>query len=176
MKRNALILLAAFAMLAAPTAEAKSPALLLEKGVFAEETKGDIDAAMKIYKQIVDDAKANRKYVARAHYRLGACLVKKRQFAKATPVFREFIEQFPRETKLVAQAREHIRKARSRITGDELSEIVTQAVTTISTCAETDPRVKPALESLVGLNESAVVRELVSHFDSEKPTVRRSAI
>jgi len=176
MKCKTFSLLAAMTMLVLQTAHAESPALLLEKGVFAEETKGDIDAAIKIYKQIVDDVKANRKYVAQAHYRLGACLVKQKQYTKATPVLREFIARFPKETKLVARAQEQLRQARSRITGAELSKIVTQAVMTISTCAETDPRVKPALESLVGLNEPAVVKELTKHFDSEKNTVRRSSI
>ncbi|MBL7221178.1 MAG: DUF4019 domain-containing protein [Phycisphaerae bacterium] len=176
MKYKTLFLLAAMTMLALQTAYAESPAMLLEKGVFAEETKGDIDAAIKIYKQIIDNAKANRKHVAQAHYRLGACLVKQKQYTKATPVLREFIARFPKETKLVARAQEQLRQARNRITGAELSKIVTQAVMTISTCAETDPRIKGALESLVGLNEPAVVKELTKHFDSEKNTVRRSSV
>ena len=111
MKCNTLFLLAAITMFAISTAQAESPALLLEKGVFAEETKGDIDAAIKIYKQITDDAQANRKYVAQAHYRLGACLIKQKQYAKATPVLREFIANFPNETKLVAQAQKHLRRS-----------------------------------------------------------------
>jgi len=176
MKRNLLILSAAIVMLAAPAARGQSPALLLEKGVFAEETKGDIDAAMKIYKQIIDNAGANRKYVAPAHYRLGACLVKQKKHSEGIGVLREFVDKYPKETGLVAKARKHIRRARARITGPELVSIVDQAVNTISTCAETDPRVKAALESLVGLNESAVVKELTKHFDSESKTVRRSAI
>ncbi len=176
MTRNTLILLAAIAMLAATVARAESPATLLEKGVFAEETKGDIDAAIKIYKQLTDNAEANRKYVAQAHYRLGACLIKQKKYSEATPVLRDFVASYPDQTKLVAKAQKQIRRARSRITGAELSKIVTQAVTTVSTCAETDPRIKVALESLVGLNEQAVVKELTTHFDAEKSTVRRSAI
>ena len=175
MKRKTLFLLAAM-MLALQTARGESPALLLEKGVFAEETKGDIDAAMKIYKQIIDNADANRKYLAQAHYRLGTCLLKKKQYTEAEGAFRKLIAKFPKEVKLVARAQKQLRRARSRITGAELSKIVTQAVMTISTCAETDPRVKPALDSLVGLNEPAVVKELTQHFDSEKNTVRRSSI
>jgi tetratricopeptide (TPR) repeat protein len=176
MTRNTLILLAAIAMFAAPAVGAESPAILLEKGVFAEETKGDIDAAIKIYKQITDDADANRKYVAQAHYRLGACLIKQKKYSEATPVLREFVASYPNQTKLVAKAQKHIRRARSRISGPELSKIVTQAVTTVSTCAETDPRITVALESLVGLNEQAVVKELTTHFDAEKSTIRRSAV
>jgi tetratricopeptide (TPR) repeat protein len=176
MKRTTLILLVAVMTLAIPAVHAQTPARMLEKGVFAEETKGDIDAAIKIYTQIVDNADANRKYVAQAHYRLGACLIKQKQYAEATPVLRDFIAKFPKETKLVAQAKKRLRKIRSQITGAELAKIVTEAVMTISTCAETDPRVKPALESLVGMNETAVVKALTKHFDSDKNTVRRSAV
>ncbi len=60
--------------------------------------------------------------------------------------------------------------------GKELGKIVEQAVMTISTCAETDPLVKQSLESLRGLDEQAAVKELVKFLDSDKNTVRRSAI
>jgi len=176
MKRKTSFLLAAITMLALQTVRGASPAMLLEKGVFAEETKGDIDAAMKIYKRIIDDADANGKHIAQAHYRLGKCLLKKKQYSQAGAAFRRVIAEFPKEVKLVARAQKQLRQARSRITGAELAKIVAQAVTTISTCAETDPRVRPALDSLVGLNEPEVVKELTKHFDSEKNTVRRSAI
>ncbi len=34
--------------------------VLLQKGIFAEETVGDLDAAIKIYQQILTKAQANR--------------------------------------------------------------------------------------------------------------------
>jgi beta-lactamase regulating signal transducer with metallopeptidase domain len=61
-----------------------------------------------------------------------------------------------------------------RLTG--LEKIVEQAVMTISTCAESDPRVEQSLESLQGLDEQAVVKEVAKFLDSDKNTVRRSAI
>ncbi|MHC4642860.1 MAG: HEAT repeat domain-containing protein, partial [Planctomycetota bacterium] len=54
--------------------------------------------------------------------------------------------------------------------------IVEQAVMTISTCAEGDPRVTKALETLKGLDENVVVNELIKFLNSETNTVRRSAI
>jgi hypothetical protein len=63
-------------------------------------------------------------------------------------------------------------KTRKEQTGDT----VEQAVMTISTCAENDPKVEKSLDSLKGLDEEAVVRELVKFLDSDKNTVRRSAI
>ncbi|MBT3201868.1 MAG: tetratricopeptide repeat protein [Phycisphaerales bacterium] len=180
MKHTALLLLAAAAMFTAPVAHAQtqdqSPAILLEKGIFAEEIKGNIDAAIKIYKQIADNAKANRKYVAQAHYRLGACLVKQKKYSEAAPILQKFIAQFPGQSKLVTKAQKHLRLIRSKITGAELTAIVDKAVKTISTCSETDPRVPVALASLTGLNEQKVVKELTKYFDADKKTVRRSAI
>ncbi|MCP4378257.1 MAG: hypothetical protein GY794_19035, partial [bacterium] len=79
MKLTTLFLLVAITTSATQIVQAESPAMLLEKGIFAEETKGDVDAAIKIYKQITDDAKANRKYVAQAMYRLGVCYMKQKK-------------------------------------------------------------------------------------------------
>jgi beta-lactamase regulating signal transducer with metallopeptidase domain len=60
--------------------------------------------------------------------------------------------------------------------GNDIGKIVDEAVLTISTCAETDPRVKRSLESLQGLDEQVIVKEIVKFLDSDKNTVRRSAI
>ncbi|MCK5557860.1 MAG: hypothetical protein KAJ01_05755, partial [Candidatus Hydrogenedentes bacterium] len=76
----------------------------------------------------------------------------------------------------VAKAEDHIRQSRKKISGAKLAKIVKEAVLTISTCAETDPRVKISLASLKGLNEQAVVKAVAKFLDSEKNTVRRSAI
>ena len=56
---------------------AESLSVLLQKGIFAEETEGNLDAAIKIYEGIVKDGEANRSVAAQAQYRLGVCLVKK---------------------------------------------------------------------------------------------------
>jgi hypothetical protein len=36
----------------------ESPTVLLEKGIYLEETAGDIEGAMKLYQQVADQAKA----------------------------------------------------------------------------------------------------------------------
>ena len=58
----------------------------------------------------------------------------------------------------------------------ELKKVVGEAVGTISTCAEGDRRIGPALESLQNADNDAVVAELVKYLDSDTATVRRSAI
>ena len=59
---------------------------------------------------------------------------------------------------------------------EEIATIAEKAVLTISTCAETDPRVKKSLESLEGIQEEALVKELTNYLDSETATIRRSAV
>jgi beta-lactamase regulating signal transducer with metallopeptidase domain len=71
---------------------------------------------------------------------------------------------------------ETIDGTKKQTTKAELKNTVRQTVLTISTCAETDPRVGPALKSLEELDSNAVVKELITYLDSEKNTVRRSAI
>src|SRR5439155_7333169 len=84
-------------------APAQSVSALLQKGVYSEETVGDLDAAIKIYAQIVAEADANQALVAQAHYRLGLCYLKKGQKPEAGAAFRKVVEQFPKQTELVAQ-------------------------------------------------------------------------
>lgn len=71
----------------------ESPAVMLEKGIYTEETLGDLDKAMKIYIEISEQAKANRKYIAQARYRLGMCLLKKNEKAKGYAALRKFIRE-----------------------------------------------------------------------------------
>ncbi|MEE9269625.1 MAG: hypothetical protein V3V49_05120, partial [Candidatus Krumholzibacteria bacterium] len=52
-------------------APAQSASDLLEKGIFTEETVGDLDAAIKIYEKIVAEGDSHRTYAAQAQYRLG---------------------------------------------------------------------------------------------------------
>jgi len=67
-------------------------------------------------------------------------------------------------------------KEPTALTKEGLKKIVKQAVLTISTCAETDSRVAPVLESLQELDNNAAVKELVKYLDSDRNTIRRSAI
>src|SRR5258706_15714996 len=53
-----------------------SPSERLEKGIYTEETKGDLKAAGEIYRQIVEDATADRGLIAQAQLRLGLCELK----------------------------------------------------------------------------------------------------
>jgi hypothetical protein len=90
------------------TAQSSSPSELLEKGIYAEETKGDIDVAMTIYQQLIGEAKANLSLAAQAQFRLAQCLLKKNRTNEATAAFEKLIHDFPGEKELIAKAREHL--------------------------------------------------------------------
>ncbi len=93
------------AMTAGTASGAQPPAVLLEQGIFHEETAGSIDKAMRIYRQIINNHRANRKYVAEAHYRLGKCLLKKKDKAGAAAEFRKVIAMRGAQKVLVAKAK-----------------------------------------------------------------------
>jgi hypothetical protein len=58
--KNILSFSTALMVLASPNADsAESAPELMEKGIYAEETKGELSAATEIYQQIVDDPRAD---------------------------------------------------------------------------------------------------------------------
>ncbi len=93
-----------------PVASAETPSVLLEKGIYAEQTKGDLDEAIGIYKQIVDSAEANQRYVAEAHYRLGMCQLKKGDKQAAAASFRKVLADFSSQRSLANKARKELTK------------------------------------------------------------------
>jgi len=157
--------------LLSPVASAKTTSVLLQEGLYAEEIEGDLDGAIKIYEQVIAKGKEAQQAAAQATYRIGMCYLKKGRKDKATEHFQNIILNFPSQKALVTKAGKQLDKIKPRA-----ERIVEQAVKTISTCAEGDPRVIKALESLKGLDENVVVNELVKFLNSETDTVRRSTI
>jgi tetratricopeptide (TPR) repeat protein len=98
----------AIALVSSHAAVAESLAELLQKGIYTQETVGDFDAAIKIYKQIITEATGSRSYAAQAQYRLGVCYLKKGLNIAAEETFQKLIKEFPEEKELVAKAREHV--------------------------------------------------------------------
>ena len=88
-------------------ASSPSPSLpeLLEKAIFNEETVGDLDAAIEIYRQIVEQGEADRSYVAQAQFRLGMCYVKQGKTEEAVETLRRLVADFPQQDELVETAR-----------------------------------------------------------------------
>ena len=108
----ALLLLAITSVLTtAQVAAAASPSELLEQGIYSEETKGDVDAALKLYQQVVTEAKAGQAVAAQAQYRLGVCFYKKKNYTEATAAFEKLTRDYPDQKDLIALANKYLANA-----------------------------------------------------------------
>ena len=81
---------------------------LLEKGLYSEETKGDLDSAIQIYQQVLSGAKAGQALAAQAQFRLGMCYYKKKQHAEASAAFEKLVKDYPDQKDLVARAHDYL--------------------------------------------------------------------
>jgi len=109
---HAILLATLFAIQPCSTrADSASPSELLEKGIYTEETKGDIDAAIVIYQQLISETKNAQSLGAQAQFRLAQCYLKKNRAADANAAFEKLIHDFPNEKELIAKAREQLPSA-----------------------------------------------------------------
>src|SRR5512133_2032611 len=97
----------AASLLALPAA-GQSAADLLQKGIYNQETVGNLDAAIQIYRQVVAAGAESRGYAAQAQYRLGVCLMKKGDNAGAVKAFEQLFADYPEQKELIAKAREYM--------------------------------------------------------------------
>lgn len=102
---SALLVAASLVLQPMAWAASGSPSEMLEKGIYTEETKGDIDSAMAIYRELVAEAKSGQSLAAQAQFRLGQCLLKKKRTDEAAEAFKRVIRDYPDEKELVAKAR-----------------------------------------------------------------------
>ncbi len=93
-------------------AAAQSAAELLEKGIYLEETAGQLEQAIEVYRRIVTDATADRAHVAEVLLRLGTCHFEQGDSEAATEAFERLLAEYPEQEPLVARAREHLRVSR----------------------------------------------------------------
>jgi hypothetical protein len=92
----------------APTARGQSLGELLQKGIYTQETLGDVDAAIGIYRQVLTAGKEARAYAAQAQYRLGLCYLQKGDQQEAAKAFEKVIEEYADQTEIVAAARQRM--------------------------------------------------------------------
>ena len=93
---------------AANVLRAETAAEMLEKGIYNEETVGNLDEAIKLYRQVVDVGRETEKLAAQAQYRLATCLLKQGKTDEATAAYKELVAQFPEQEELVARARKFL--------------------------------------------------------------------
>ena len=92
-----------FALWLAPESAATSPAEMLEKAIYAEETQGDLAGAIEIYRKIAAQVDAERPTIAQALYRLGMCHSKSGRETEARAAFERLTSRFPDQTSLIAK-------------------------------------------------------------------------
>ena len=88
----------------------KSASVLLQEGLYAEQVDGDLDAAIRIYEQVIAEAKETQRAAAQATYRIGMCYLKKGEKQKAAEQFRNLISKFPEHESLVINAGKQLAK------------------------------------------------------------------
>jgi hypothetical protein len=94
---------------------AKPASVLLQEGLYAEEIEGDLDAAIKIYEQVVAGVKEAQQAAAQAMYRIGMCYLKKGEQAKAVTQFSNLVSRFSEQKSIVDKARKQLAKLRPPI-------------------------------------------------------------
>jgi hypothetical protein len=102
----------------AAAAEVKPPAVLLQEGLYAEETEGNLEKAMEIYNQIRQKYNDVERIAARATYQLGLCNLKKGDSKKAAELFEEVVSYYPQQTAIVKKAQEQLDKMGIKKTAD----------------------------------------------------------
>lgn len=83
---------------------------LLEEGVYQEETKGDLGAAIALYQQVIESEQASRPRAAEAQYRLAICYQKQGNTTLAVRSFEALVENYPNQTQWVDAALGHLPK------------------------------------------------------------------
>ncbi len=83
----------------------KAASVSMREGLYAEEVEGDLDAAIRIYQQVIDDESAPKNIVAQALYRQGMCYMKKSNEAQAKAAFTKLIAEHSDQTELIAKVK-----------------------------------------------------------------------
>ncbi|MBN2138568.1 MAG: hypothetical protein JW720_12245 [Sedimentisphaerales bacterium] len=105
--KAAIIPLLAALILAAPLF-AGSASVLLQEGIYAEEIEGDLEGAIKIYRQILLETDQARRTAALAAYRIALCYLKKAEHELAADYLNKIIAEHPDEKILVQKAAEQL--------------------------------------------------------------------
>jgi TonB family protein len=79
----------------ATSALSQTAAEQLQKGIYTQETAGDVDGAITIYRQIVNSSSTPRDVAAQAEYRLGQALLQKGDLAGAASEFDKLARNYP---------------------------------------------------------------------------------
>jgi TonB family protein len=110
---------------------AQTAAEELQKGIFTQETAGDLDGAIGIYRQIVDTGSTPREIAAQAQYRLGEALLEKGDLAGAAAEFDKLSRSYPDYGSMIGNLATMARAGRGARSGaqpaqDQIQQLLTQ--------------------------------------------------
>jgi hypothetical protein len=91
------------AMLAGAAGDAQSAAEQLQKGIYAQETAGDVDGAIQIFRQVANSP--NKTVAAQAQYQLVLCMLQRGDRAGASKEVETLARNFPDQADLITKAR-----------------------------------------------------------------------
>ena len=106
-----IVAVMASVVLAALPAASQTTAELLQKGIYAQETEGNLDNAILIYRQIVNSAPSQRDLAAQAQYRLAQALLQKGDLATASKEFERLARDYSDQSNLVSSLAAQMRPA-----------------------------------------------------------------
>src|SRR5580658_2222335 len=98
-----VILGSALAAAQNPTQTQATAAELLQKGIYTQETAGDLDGAIQIYRQIVGSSPAQHEIAAEAQYRLAQALVRKGDLTGAALEFQKLARDYSEYQALISR-------------------------------------------------------------------------
>ena len=109
------------------SAKARSPRVLLQKAIYAEETEGDLDKAIELYQQTIDRADQVQRIAAQATYQLGMCYLKKGEKKKAVEYF-GLVSNYPTQKAIVAKAKQRLKELKPEKVVSVFEEVSPQVI------------------------------------------------
>jgi len=100
----------------------KSVGVLLQEGIYQQETAGNLDKAIEIYQQVLVDAPITEPVAAQANYQLGLCYLKKGDKNKAKEYFQKVTTQNRKQEELVQKALQQMALLEPKSTEDSFFE------------------------------------------------------
>jgi len=102
-----IFLLVGVSLLFSSRIQQESAKELFEKAIYLEETKGELEEAIEIYKRVVNEFPDERVTAARAQLHIGLCY-EKLGLKEAQKAFQNVIDKYPEQTESVKTAREKL--------------------------------------------------------------------
>ena len=125
------LLLAAVVFMTVLPAIAQTDSEQLQKGIFAQDSQGNLDSAIAIYRQLAYSGLTQRNVAAEAQYRLAQALLAKGDITAATREFERMERDFADYQKLVSSlaARKRGPSAPAEGAGSEVDALLREART-----------------------------------------------